>query len=63
MELYKESIQIDPYLTPAYLDLAEIYLRLKDRKNSLQILDDVLKMDPGNDTARQERLKVEALPN
>jgi Tetratricopeptide repeat len=63
MELYKESIRIDPYLTPAYLDLAQIYLSLKDRKNALEILDGVLKIDPGNDTARQERLKVEALPN
>jgi Tetratricopeptide repeat len=63
MELYRESIRIDPYLTPAYLDLAQIYLSLKDGKNALEVLDDVLKIDPGNDTARQERLKAEALPN
>jgi Tfp pilus assembly protein PilF len=63
MELYKQSIEIDPYFTPAYLDLAQIYLTLKDRKNGLEILDGVLKIDPGNDAARRERLKVEALPD
>ena len=61
MELYQESIRIDPYLTPAYLDLAQIYLSLKDRKNAMEVLDGVLKIDPGNDAARQERLKAEAL--
>jgi hypothetical protein len=34
---------------------------LKDRKNALEVLDGVLKIDPGNDAARQERLKAEAL--
>jgi tetratricopeptide repeat protein len=63
MELYKQSIQIDPYFTPAYLDLAQIYSMLKDRKNALEILDGVLKIDPGNDAARQERVKAESLPN
>jgi len=61
MELYKQSIQIDPYFTPAYLDLAQVYSMLKDQKNAFAALDDVLKIDPGNDAARQERLKVEAL--
>ena len=63
IELYKESIQIDPHFTPAYLDLAQVYSMLKDRKSALEILDGVLKIDPGNDTARQERLKMETLPN
>jgi hypothetical protein len=63
MELYKQSIEIDPYFTPAYLDLSEIYSKLKDRKNGLEVLDGVLKIDPGNDAARQERLRVEALPD
>lgn len=63
MELYKESIQTDPYFTPPYLDLARIYSMLKDRKNALEILDAVLKIDPGNDAARQQRVKVEALPD
>ena len=63
MGLYKQSIEIDPYFTPAYLDLAQLYSMLKDRKNTLEVLDNVLKMDPGNDAARQERLKAESLPN
>lgn len=58
MELYKESIQMEPYYTPAYLDLAQIYSMLKDRKNALELLDAVLKVDPGNNAARQQRLKV-----
>ena len=62
MDLYKESIQLDPYLTPSYLDLAQIYARLKDRKSALDTLDRALKLDPGNDAARLERLKVAALP-
>jgi hypothetical protein len=61
MELYKQSIQIDPYFTPAYLDLAQVYSMLKERKNAFAVLDDVLKIDPGNDAARQERLKAGAL--
>jgi len=63
MELYKESIQIEPYYTPAYLDLAQVYSMLKDRKNALEILDGILKIDPGNDAAREQRLKVEAVPD
>jgi hypothetical protein len=61
MELYKESIQIEPYYAPAYLDLAHIDLMLKDQNAALELLDRVLKMDPGNDAAREERLKVAAL--
>jgi hypothetical protein len=34
---------------------------LRDQKSVLGILDDVLKVDPGNDAARQERLKAEAM--
>jgi Tfp pilus assembly protein PilF len=62
IDLYKESIQMDPYDTPAYLDLAQIYSMLKDWKNALEVLDAVLKVDPGNDAARQQRLKVQAVP-
>jgi Tetratricopeptide repeat len=62
MELYKESIQMDPYFAPAYLDLAQVYSTLKDRKHALETLDGVLKVDPGNNAARQQRLKVEAVP-
>jgi Tfp pilus assembly protein PilF len=61
IDLYKESIQMDPYYTPAYLDLARIYSMLKDRASALETLDGVLKVDPGNDAARQEWLKVKAV--
>jgi hypothetical protein len=63
IELDKESIQMEPYYTPAYLDLAQVYAMLKDRKNALEILDGVLRVDPGNDAARQRRLEVQALPD
>jgi hypothetical protein len=63
IDLYKESIQMDPYYTPAYLDLAQLYSTLKERKNALDVLDGVLKLDPGNDAARKERLKAESVPN
>jgi hypothetical protein len=63
IELYKESIQLEPYYTPAYLDLASVYSMLKDRRSALDILDRVLKVDAGNDAARQEWLKVSAIPD
>jgi tetratricopeptide (TPR) repeat protein len=62
IDLYKESIRLDPYFTPAYLDLARAYSILKDRQSALDMLDTVLKQDPGNDAAREERLKVAAMP-
>jgi TolA-binding protein len=58
INLYEESIRLDPYFTPAYLDLAQAHLMLKDRQAALEILDRVLRVDPGNDAARQERVKV-----
>jgi hypothetical protein len=63
IELYKESIQLEPYYTPAYLELGRVYSMLKDRKSALEILDRVLKVDPGNDAARQEWLRVAAIPD
>ena len=63
IDLYKNSIQTDPYYTPAYLALARVYVLLKDRKSALEILDRLLKLDPGDDAARQERLKVSAIPD
>ena len=63
IDLYKDSIQTDPYYTPAYPVLARVYMLLKDRKSALEILDRLLKLDPGDDTARQERLKVSAIPD
>jgi TolA-binding protein len=61
IELFKQSIQLDPYFTAAYLDLAKAYSMLHDRQRALEMLDAVLKQDPGNDYARQERVKVAAM--
>jgi tetratricopeptide (TPR) repeat protein len=58
IDLYKQSIQIDPLYTQAYLDLARAYLMLKDAQNAYQTLDRVLKVDLGNDTARQVWLQL-----
>jgi Tetratricopeptide repeat len=44
------------------LELARIFSTLNDRKSALEILDRALKIDPGNDAARQDRLKVAATP-
>jgi thioredoxin-like negative regulator of GroEL len=63
IDLYKDSIQSDPYYMPAYPALARVYVLLKDRKSALEILDRLLKLDPGDDSARQEWLKVSAIPD
>jgi cytochrome c-type biogenesis protein CcmH/NrfG len=63
IELYKQSILLDPYFAPAYLDLAQVFSMLNDRKSALEMLDRVLTIDPGNDAARQERRKVAAMPD
>lgn len=55
---YKESIQIEPFYRPAYLDLARAYLMLKDLDNAYEILDRPLKIEPGNDAAREAWLKL-----
>lgn len=43
IDLYKQSIQIEPFYTPAYLDLAHAYLISEDPKNAREILGRVLK--------------------
>lgn len=53
IDLYKQSIQIEPFYTQAYLDLARAYLMLEDPKNARSILDRVLKFDPGNEAAHR----------
>jgi len=63
LELYKQSILLDSYFTPAYLDLARVFSMLNDRKSALEMLDRALTIDPGNDAARQERRKVAAMPD
>jgi tetratricopeptide (TPR) repeat protein len=61
--LYKESIQIEPFYRPAYLDLARAYLTLNDLDKAYEILDRLLKIDPGNDAARQGWLKLRPPPD
>jgi tetratricopeptide (TPR) repeat protein len=58
IDLYKDSIQVDSFYTPPYLELARVYSLLKDFKSAREILDLVLKGDPGNDAAREERQKL-----
>ena len=53
IQLYNEAIQTDPYYTPAYLGLAYLYTVAKDRQASIEILQRILKYDPGNETARK----------
>jgi tetratricopeptide (TPR) repeat protein len=60
--LYKQSLVLDPYLAPAYLDLAQIYATLHDRKSALEMLDRAISLDPGNAAARQQRRKIAAMP-
>jgi len=63
IDLYKEAIHIEPFYRPAYLDLARAYLMLKDLDNAYEILDRLLKIDPGNDAARQAWLKLGPPPD
>jgi tetratricopeptide (TPR) repeat protein len=63
IDLYKESIKIEPLYTSAYFDLARAYLMSEDLQNAREILDRGLKLDPGNDAARQLRLKLRATPD
>jgi len=58
IELYKQAIQIEPFYRPAYLDLARAYLMSKDLDNAYEILGRLLKIDPGNNAARQGWLKL-----
>jgi tetratricopeptide (TPR) repeat protein len=61
--LYKESLQIEPLYTPAYLDLARAYLMSDNIENAREILHRLLKIDPGNDAARQAWLKLRPPPD
>jgi len=60
IDLYKESIQIDPYYTAAYLDLAQIYSILKEDSHAVEVLKTVLHIDPGDPAARQALLDIQS---
>jgi tetratricopeptide (TPR) repeat protein len=63
IDLYKQAILIEPFYSPAYLDLARAYLMSDDIENAREILDRLLKIDPGNDAARQAWLKLTPPPD
>lgn len=58
IDLYKEAIQLDPFYAPPYIELAGIYSSMGDFKSAREVLDQILKVDPANDEARQERQKL-----
>lgn len=60
INLFKESIQMDPLYTSTYLELARAYLLSQDSENARKILEGLLKVDPGNDVARQALLQLAA---
>jgi hypothetical protein len=62
IELYKQSILLDPYFTPAYSDLALVFSMLNDRNSVLEMLDRTLTIDPRSDAASQERRKLRPCP-
>lgn len=47
----EKAIELEPELQPAYLMLAELYMRTGEPKESLARLDDLLKKNPSNLTA------------
>ena len=63
IDLYKQAILIEPFYSPAYLDLSRAYLMSDDIENAREILDRLLKIDPGNDAARQAWLQLASPPD
>ena len=63
IDLYKQTILVEPFYSPAYLDLARAYLMSDDIENARKILDRLLKIDPGNDAARQAWFKLAPAPD
>ncbi len=52
MQLYTEAIEADPYYTPGYLGLADLYAATLDEQSAAETLKNILKYDPGNEEAR-----------
>ena len=63
IDLCKQSIEIEPHYTAAYLILARAYLTSGDLQNAHSTLDRLLKLDPGDDGARQANLKLQSILN
>ena len=53
MRLYTEAIEADPYYTPAYFGLADLYSATLDEQSAAETLKNILKYDPGNEEARR----------
>ena len=53
MQLYKETIEADPYYTPAYFGLAYLYTVTRDRQSAAETLEKILNYDLGNEEARR----------
>jgi len=52
-QLYDAAIKADPYYTPAYFGLADLYTFTHDRQSAAETLERILKYDPGNEEARR----------
>lgn len=53
MQLYTEAIEADPYYTPAYFGLADLYSATLNKQSAAETLRNILKYDPGNEEARR----------
>ena len=53
MQLYNEAIESDPYYTPAYFGLADLYSASLDGQSAAETLKKILNYDPGNEEARR----------
>ena len=53
MQLYNEVIESDPYYTPAYFGLADLYSASLDGQSAAETLKKILNYDPGNEEARR----------
>lgn len=53
LQLYREVTEADPYYTPAYFGLANLYAETHDRQSAAETLQKILMYDPGNEEARR----------
>ena len=51
--LLQQAIQIEPYNTSIYLQLARAYLDINKRSEAVKTLEQALQLDPGNDGCRR----------